>query len=206
MSTGCLSCQGPQSLVAMTIQLERAGRMLLREPQRAATQLESASELVQESLQQVRRSIWDLHPDRREFASLTEAIQAEIGRHGADGTQISLEVEGEEPESADPRNELAALRIVQESLGNVRRHSNAKSATVRLRYGVSEASVVVSDDGDGFEPASLEGMHSPNRRGVRSDQYAGARAPVWRSARSPQRSRRWYGELSQGSHTRPRRP
>ena len=178
-----------QSLIGMMVRLERAGRMLLLEPESAELEIELARELAQQSLEDARRSVWDLHPDRRDFGSLSEAIDAEVQKHSADGTQISLEVAGEEPESVEPRNELAALRIVQEALSNVRRHSNAKSATVRLRYGASEIRVVVSDDGDGFEPWDVGGDALADRRGLRPDQYAGASAPVWRPDRGPQRSR-----------------
>ena len=154
-----------QSLVAITVQLERAGRTLSREPNTAASQIESARELAQQSVEDARRSVWDLHPDRRDYGSLPEAIRAEIGKHSGDGVQTSLEVAGEQSESLDPRNELAALRIVQEALSNVQNHSNAKSATVQLSYDVSEVHVLVSDDGDGFEPSEVEGMPSPTGGG-----------------------------------------
>ena len=154
-----------QSLVAITVQLERAGRILSQEPNTAASHIESARELAQQSVEDARRSVWDLHPDRLEDGSLPEAIQAEIGRYDGDGVQTSMEVAGEQPESFDPRNELAAFRIVQEALSNVRNHSNAKSATVRLSYDVSELSILVSDDGNGFEPSEVKGMLTPTGGG-----------------------------------------
>ena len=74
----------------MTVQLERAGRMLLRESESAETQIESASELAKKRLEETQWAVWKLHPDRREFASLSEAKQAKIGTRGPDGIQIAL--------------------------------------------------------------------------------------------------------------------
>ena len=64
--------------------------MLLGEPRSAETQIESASELAQKRLEETQWAVWKLHPDRREFASLSEAKQAKIGTRGADEIQIAL--------------------------------------------------------------------------------------------------------------------
>ena len=50
--------------------------------------------------------------------------------------------------------DLAAFRIVQESLTNVTRHAGPASATVLVRYGSDGLTVQVDDDGRGAEPAS----------------------------------------------------
>jgi signal transduction histidine kinase len=68
------------------------------------------------------------------------------------GVKVELSVSG--PERALPTAvELAAHRIVQESLTNVVRHAEAASATVALRYGVDSLVVLVEDDGRGREAA-----------------------------------------------------
>jgi signal transduction histidine kinase len=53
--------------------------------------------------------------------------------------------------------DLAAYRIVQESLTNVLRHSQATSATVRLVYEADRLLVEVQDDGvgKGASPSAL---------------------------------------------------
>ena len=48
-----------------------------------------------------------------------------------------------------PAFELAAYRIVQESLANVLRHAGAASAAVRLSYEDERLAVEVADDGRG---------------------------------------------------------
>lgn len=48
--------------------------------------------------------------------------------------------------------ELAAYRIVQESLTNTLRHAGPASATVEIRYGDEELDIRVTDDGAGSAP------------------------------------------------------
>lgn len=71
------------------------------------------------------------------------------------GLMASLDVIGEQrrlPAGVD----LAAYRIVQEALSNVRRHAAASTVNVRLRYAPAELSIEVVDDGVG-----TTSMHSP---------------------------------------------
>ena len=50
------------------------------------------------------------------------------------------------------------MRIVQEALANVRRHSGARRATVTLGAAGAEAWVEIGDDGRGFDPGETPGM------------------------------------------------
>jgi signal transduction histidine kinase len=47
--------------------------------------------------------------------------------------------------------EQAVYRVVQESLANVARHSQASAAEVCLRYSAEALHVTISDNGVGFE-------------------------------------------------------
>jgi signal transduction histidine kinase len=60
----------------------------------------------------------------------------------------SLRVEGDE-RPLSPGLGLAAYRVVQEALTNVRRHAQAQSAQVCLRYEPGRLEIEVSDDGSG---------------------------------------------------------
>jgi signal transduction histidine kinase len=64
----------------------------------------------------------------------------------AAGISVVLHTIGE-PRALPAAVDLAAYRIVQESLTNVARHACSATATVRLAYGVDGLDVEVSDDG-----------------------------------------------------------
>jgi signal transduction histidine kinase len=58
------------------------------------------------------------------------------------------------------------LRIIQESLSNARKHSQAQHVQVRLEVEDSHARVVVEDNGVGFDPDSLK-KGQPDHYGLR---------------------------------------
>jgi signal transduction histidine kinase len=72
------------------------------------------------------------------------------------GLDIRLQVDGEvRPLSAAV--ELAAYRIVQEALTNVRRHAGATMATVRLDYATTSLIVQIDDGGKGRSTTTTVG-------------------------------------------------
>jgi signal transduction histidine kinase len=82
----------------------------------------------------------------------------------ATGLPVSAKVEGA-PRPLPAGTDLAALRIVQESLTNVTRHAGPASATVRIAYGDRELTVQVDDNGRG--PSTTNGLGGNGIRGMR---------------------------------------
>jgi signal transduction histidine kinase len=76
----------------------------------------------------------------------------------ATGLEVRARVEGT-PRPLPAGTDLAAYRIVQESLTNVTRHAGPASATVLVRYGPADLTVQVDDDGRG--PAAAGGGPGP---------------------------------------------
>ncbi len=74
-----------------------------------------------------------------------DALTAEVR---AAGLPVEMEVSGE-PRDLPPSVDLAAYRIVQEALTNVRRHAGDASASVQLTYADDGLTVQVDDDGTG---------------------------------------------------------
>ncbi|WP_344653004.1 sensor histidine kinase [Cryptosporangium japonicum] len=71
----------------------------------------------------------------------------------ATGLEVTLTRRGEPPEALPARVDLAAFRIVQEALTNVRRHAGPVSAVVTLEYGEDTLVVQIDDPGpDGARP------------------------------------------------------
>ncbi|WP_329223614.1 sensor histidine kinase [Streptomyces sp. NBC_01485] len=69
-----------------------------------------------------------------------------VGSANLAGLAVRIERTGAE-RALPARVDLAAYRIVQESLTNVARHSGAGHVTIRLAYGDRELTVAVEDDG-----------------------------------------------------------
>ena len=73
------------------------------------------------------------------------------------GIAVSLEVSPEIAALAiEPMTGAQLLRILQESLTNVRKHAQARSVRIGLSACDGRVEAVVQDDGRGFDPAQLE--------------------------------------------------
>jgi two-component system nitrate/nitrite sensor histidine kinase NarX len=92
------------------------------------------------------------------LASLVERFRRDTGisaRFITAGARIPL----------PPARALEIVRIVQEALANVRRHSQARNVLVRLTADGGTCSLVVEDDGLGFEfEGRLSGRELDERR------------------------------------------
>ena len=154
-----------QSLTGIVVQLGLAMSWDNGDRQAGYPQIRSAQALAKETLDDARRSVWNLRPRSLEAASLSEAIRQEIARAEQEGFHISLEVIGEPPESIERSNELAAFRIVQEALSNVRRHAGTSTAAVRISFGATDVLLQISDEGVGFDPTAPLGTLSSSGGG-----------------------------------------
>ncbi|HEY4419787.1 MAG TPA: ATP-binding protein, partial [Pseudonocardia sp.] len=61
--------------------------------------------------------------------------------------------------------ETALYRIAQESLQNVVKHASAENVEIRLKVSSGTVLLEVSDDGVGFDPASVPESESPGSGG-----------------------------------------
>jgi signal transduction histidine kinase len=53
--------------------------------------------------------------------------------------------------------EQTLFRVAQEALANVSRHSAATAAEVHLAYTAHQVNLTISDNGQGFDPATTNG-------------------------------------------------
>lgn len=127
---------------------------------RARAALDTIKKVSQETLTEVRsvlgvlRQVDEVAPTAP--APTLSRLEDLVARAATAGIATDVVVEGSArplPSAVD----LAAYRIVQESLTNVIRHSDASSAVVRIEYGTGGLAVQVDDDGAGASNASTQG-------------------------------------------------
>jgi signal transduction histidine kinase len=81
----------------------------------------------------------------------------------ADGS-LDVDVEVDPRVRLAPDEQIEVFRIVQEGLGNVRRHARARHAVVEIRHAAGRRVVVVRDDGVGFDQLTEVGQGLENMR------------------------------------------
>ena len=142
-----------QGFTGVIVQLEAAAEAMSQSlAVKASGHLDRAGELARESLREARRSVQALRPQALERKHLGEALKVLIEKMTA-GTAVTPEftVRGE-PAELPPDWEDNLLRIGQEALTNVLRHSQATKFKVSLMFYTKEIRLKLSDNGSGFEP------------------------------------------------------
>ena len=141
-----------QGLTAIIWQINATERLVERGGEQALQYLDRIRNLVRESLQEARRSVWDLRAGPLERLSLVEALREETDKVAGDGDiQTSFTVSGEE-RVLPPGVEGSILRICQEALGNILKHAGATQVDVSITFDDSRVRLAVRDNGVGFDP------------------------------------------------------
>lgn len=141
-----------QGFVGVSVQLELVRRLMSTSLDSAHEVLGQAQQLVQQSLAEARRSIWNLRaepgPDEDLRSKLSNAVQQSMQNHALD---VKIDVTGAY-RPLPPKIETEVLRIGQEAVRNVVRHANATRLRVTLAFDSTKAQMTIWDDGQGFSP------------------------------------------------------
>jgi two-component system, NarL family, sensor kinase len=154
-----------QELTGMTYALDAARLGQPDEVRRTELITETAARL-RTSIGALRSLLMDIYPPNLAEEGLGSALADltdSLARHGID---VSLDAEGTDRLSPD----AAALlfRTAQEAVRNVIAHSGARAATITVAYGDDTATLVIDDDGRGFDDVELDNRSTNGHVGLRS--------------------------------------
>ncbi|MCL6294518.1 sensor histidine kinase [Jejuia spongiicola] len=112
---------------------------------------ENAEKLATNTLEEVRSISRGLHPSNLERLGLTEAINALIYDINAN-TDLFFTDEIDNIDNAlSKESELHLYRIIQETLNNIIKHSEAKAVKMKIQKTANDIQVMISDNGKGFD-------------------------------------------------------
>jgi signal transduction histidine kinase len=141
-----------QSLTGIALQMDAAAKLFGRNSGDAMRHLNLARNLMGQSQVEVRRSVWDLRCRALEQFDLAGAL-LRSARQFTFGTSIKVEVESVGTVRSLPEVvEENLLRIAQEALTNVIKHSGAALVKIKLEFAPDSVALQISDDGQGFMP------------------------------------------------------
>ena len=140
-----------QALTAIGLGLRAAATALRKNVDKAASTLRQLEGLTAHSLDELQRLIADLRPSHLDDLGLGAALRWYAGEvQGRTSLEVWVEVDGDKQEIV-PEVKTGLFRVAQEALTNVVKHADANSAHVRLRYGSEDITLLVEDDGCGFD-------------------------------------------------------
>jgi PAS domain S-box-containing protein len=130
--------------------------------------LDELLEVLKTAISDLRRSIFALRPLDLEKLGLVPALTqlvADFDEH----SQLVARLEVSGVQDALPEDyELPLFRIIQEGLNNIDQHAQASSVLVRLAVDeTGSVSVLVRDNGHGFDPQQLSSVERDEHFGLR---------------------------------------
>jgi len=162
-----------QLLTAAKLQSEWLKRRL---PEDLQDQCSTLCDTLEETLTKVRDVSAILNPRQLTSLGLEASLRAHLLKTLAN-TSVHWSLECHQRLTGLPEEmALAAFRITQEAVTNILRHAEARNLLVRLQRLPQGLTLLISDDGQGFEPAvnpAREGQRGMAGMSERIDQLGG---------------------------------
>jgi signal transduction histidine kinase len=141
-----------QALTAAGLGLRGIATSVHQDPDRATSNLNQLEKMVSEALNELQRLIADLRPSHLDDLGLAATLRwwaEEVESRGS--LKVDVKVSGERKKRLTPPVRLALFRVTQEALTNSIKHSGAMQASVELTYQDDAVSVLITDNGRGFD-------------------------------------------------------
>ncbi|MEW6696143.1 MAG: sensor histidine kinase [Bacillota bacterium] len=143
---------GPaQSMANIVMRAEFCLKLLDMNPSLVGGELISLQHLVRQSLQDVRKIIFDLRPMVLDDLGLVPAVKRYLEDYKAQtGLQVEFVLIGKE-QRFDTSLEVASFRIIQEALTNIKKHAKARHVMIKMELIRTRVNVYIKDNGCGFD-------------------------------------------------------
>jgi signal transduction histidine kinase len=140
-----------QSSAILGMQMMRAGRPVSNLPGKRHPSVAELCDDLRTIAVKVSRISHQLHPAKLEYLGLAVAVRAHC-REFSEKYRIGVECSCDDiPKDLNALIGMSFLRAAQEALHNVGKHSGATAVQVNLRGSTTELSLVVADNGTGFD-------------------------------------------------------
>ena len=144
--------------------IKNLAQMSLRDQEPAQTyeRVAGISHLAGQCIAEARQISRDLHPHQLDHLGLKRALESML-ESVSSASAVRFRWKVDDVDELFPADAAMNLyRIVQESLNNILKHSQAKTAQVDLERDIHEVQLRIADDGCGFAPGRL----AENKKGL----------------------------------------
>ncbi|MER7518899.1 GAF domain-containing sensor histidine kinase [Streptomyces sp. NPDC126499] len=143
-----------QKLFSLRLTAQAAAALVDRDPARAKGELQQVAELAAEAADELRAAVVELRPAALDEDGLVHTLRTQVQvLDRAHTARVTFDSTG--VRALPAAHEEAMLRVAQEALHNALRHSGAARVTVSLSRSGQGARLTVTDDGRGFDPATV---------------------------------------------------
>lgn len=165
------------SISVVVLQTQAVRRRLEPEQEQEREDLRAVETTAREAMAEMRRLFGVLRTDDAPPMLAPQPGLDQLDRlldeARAGGQSVEARIEGDRVPLA-PGVDLAAFRIVQESLTNVRKHSGGANASIELNFTDDELRILVEDDGAAAAMNGPRGGHGVKGMRERAELYGGS--------------------------------
>lgn len=115
----------------------------------ASTSYQELNQILDESIETVRRIAWELTPQAFHYAGLSASVTKLCDRLNGKGIEIRFAEENSQQWNDD--RALQVFRIIQELISNAIKHSGANYLGVSMNWLNETLNIIVADNGTGFK-------------------------------------------------------
>jgi len=144
------------TLSVIVLKAELATRLMSRDPERAAAEVDEVERISRSALAEVRAAV-------QGYRGQSLAGELDGARRTLEAAGIEVETEIEAVDLPETRDEVLAL-AVREATTNIIRHSSARSVRIELTSRSDGVRLIVADDGQGGDAPEGSGLRGMRER------------------------------------------
>lgn len=152
MTAGEIHDDPIQTMTAVSLRLQRVAKQFANGE--ASEQVEAARALTDEAIERLRHVMFSLYPETLVEDGLVTALEAYCETYVDPGGLITT-IEGDTLAELPAEIGMLAFRLVRNAIANVVRHADASTLSVVVTASDHRLLITVTDDGAGFDVASL---------------------------------------------------
>ena len=151
--------EGPaQEMANLMYQASICERLVDTRPEEAKAGLQELRRQIRTCLADVRQIIFDMRPMSLDDLGLVPALRQLVSKlEERKILKTDFQVNGKE-RALEKHVEVTLFRIIQEGLNNIHRHAGVSEGRLRLLFSPNDLSILISDEGRGFDMAETEEM------------------------------------------------
>ena len=162
------------ALVASILRLELCRRLLRRDPLQAEKILAEEVPALRSAWNEGRNLAFHLRPWERDPAGFAHSLRRNVSRFAErTGLAVTLDIDDTREWDLTQEVEMALTRILQESLTNIARHSEAASVKVIVECAGQDVCFRIEDDGVGFDAEAKSSSFGLNAMRERTEKLGG---------------------------------
>jgi signal transduction histidine kinase len=147
------------SMMAMLSEVRLLRKLQVHDPSSLADELARAEEVAHAGLNEARSAIAQMRSNSVRDTGLGPALAKAVERFkDRTGLYVELAIDGDAARFGDERADII-FRMTEEALRNIERHAGASRVRISLATDRTHLSLLIEDDGIGFDPAVSRAGH-----------------------------------------------